>query len=53
MQRELTDPFRYPKPKLKPDPTVVKKGKKPKNMGKTLYRLWSYLAQKRDYYFLF
>ncbi|MEK4650304.1 ABC transporter transmembrane domain-containing protein [Niallia sp. FSL W8-0954] len=52
MQRELTDPFRYPKPKLKPDPTVVKKGKKPKNMGKTLYRLWSYLAQKKGLLFL-
>ncbi|MEK4439973.1 ABC transporter ATP-binding protein [Niallia sp. FSL K6-0077] len=52
MQKELTDPFRYPKPKLKPDPTVVKKGKKPKNMGKTLYRLWSYLAQKKGLLFL-
>jgi len=47
MQRELTDPFHYPKPDIKPDATVVKKGKKPKNMGKTLYRLWAYLAQKK------
>ena len=52
MQKELTDPFRYPKPKLRSDPTVVKKGKKPKNMGKTLYRLWSYLAQKKGLLFL-
>lgn len=52
MQRELTDPFRYPKPNLKPDAPVVKKGKKPKNMGKTLYRLWNYLAQKKWLLFL-
>lgn len=52
MQRELTDPFRYPKPNLKPDASVVKKGKKPKNMGKTLYRLWGYLAQKKRLLFL-
>ncbi|WP_400245446.1 ABC transporter ATP-binding protein [Niallia sp. JL1B1071] len=52
MQRELTDPFRYPKPDIKPDATVVKKGKKPKNMGKTLYRLWGYLAQKKGLLYL-
>lgn len=52
MQRELTDPFRYPKPNIKPDASVVKKGKKPKNMGKTLYRLWNYLAQKKVLLFL-
>lgn len=52
MQRELTDPFRYPKPNIKPDASVVKKGKKPKNMGKTLYRLWNYLAQKKWLLFL-
>jgi ATP-binding cassette, subfamily B, multidrug efflux pump len=52
MQRELTDPFRYPKPNIKPDAPVVKKGKKPKNMGKTLYRLWNYLAQKKWLLFL-
>lgn len=52
MQRELTDPFRYPKPNIKPNASVVKKGKKPKNMGKTLYRLWNYLAQKKGLLFL-
>lgn len=53
MQRELTDPFRYPKPKLKPDPQLLKKGKNQKIWGRPYTDYGAILHKKRDYYFLF
>lgn len=47
MYKTLTEAFHYPKPDLDTK-TVKKKVKaKPRNMGKTLYRLWQYMAVQK------
>ncbi|TRZ36083.1 ABC transporter ATP-binding protein [Niallia circulans] len=47
MFKTLTEAFHYPKPDLDTK-TVKKKVKaKPRNMGKTLYRLWQYIAVQK------
>lgn len=51
MYKELKAPFHYPKIKIKKEISVKKKAK-PKNMGKTIYRLWSYMAQKKALLFV-
>ncbi|MED4055718.1 ABC transporter ATP-binding protein [Niallia taxi] len=49
MYKTLTEAFHYPKPDL--DTKAVKKKvkakAKPRNMGKTMYRLWQYMAVQK------
>lgn len=51
MFKELKAPFHYPKIRVIKE-TSVKKKVKPKNMGKTIYRLWGYMAQKKALLFV-
>ncbi|MFT8319660.1 MAG: ABC transporter ATP-binding protein [Bacillus sp. (in: firmicutes)] len=47
MFKALTDPFQYNKINIKPAKTAGKKPIKPRNAGKTIFRLWRYMEQKK------
>ncbi|WP_445489934.1 ABC transporter ATP-binding protein [Niallia sp. 03133] len=52
MLKTITDPFQYRKINIKPNKKTEKKRAKPKNEGKTIRRLWFYIAQKRMLLFI-
>ncbi|MED4039468.1 ABC transporter ATP-binding protein [Niallia taxi] len=47
MYKTLTEAFHYPKPDLDTKAVKKKVKAKPRNMGKTLYRLWQYMAVQK------
>lgn len=47
MYKTFTEAFHYPKPDLDTKAVKKKVKAKPRNMGKTLYRLWQYMAVQK------
>jgi len=47
MFKTLTDAFHYPKPEIDIQANKKKAKAKPRNMGRTLYRLWQYMAAQK------
>ncbi|MFP7474071.1 ABC transporter ATP-binding protein [Niallia taxi] len=52
MFKTLTDAFLYPKPEIGRKATKKKAKTKPRNMSRTLYRLWQYMAVQKGLLFV-